>query len=484
MPRVSTVSPGLERARDAVSRYAWGEAFDHYAACDAVAPLGADDLEQMAECAWWIGKMRHCIALRERAHAAYLKADDVRRAAHVAVELADHHADLMEIGTASAWLQKADRLLEHQPESAEHGWLRFTEGMMARGQGDMEKVGGRAAEAAAIATRHGDRDLFALSHATQGLALSYAGEAERGRLMVEEATVGAVNGDLGPRATGWIYCMMITANAHLADWQRAGQWTEAAKNWCDRQAINGFPGVCRVHRAEIMRLRGDLTEAEEEARTATVELGSFNLMFAAQAFRELGEVRLKMGEIDSAEEAFRQANEMGVTPQPGLAQALLQRGKTQAAASSLRRALADTSLGALDRAKLLPTRVEAALLLGDVETARAGAAELDAIAGTHTSPGLRATAAAAAAAVGLADGAFEPAVAAALEARRIYDEIELCYEAARVSVLLGRIHRASGDAESAETELRAGLAIFESMGAVPDAQRARELLTATGSVSR
>ena len=78
-------------------------------------------------------------------------------------------------------------------------------------------------------------------------------------------------------------------------------------DWCDRQAINGFPGVCRVHRAEILRLRGALSEAEEEARTATVELGSFNLMFAALAFRELGEVRLKMGDIDAAEEAFRQA---------------------------------------------------------------------------------------------------------------------------------------------------------------------------------
>ena len=101
--------------------------------------------------------------------------------------------------------------------------------------------------------------------------------------------------------------MMIAVNAQVADWQRAGQWTEAATRWCDRQAINGFPGVCRVHRAEIMRLRGALSEAEEEARTATVELGSFNLMFAALAFRELGEVRLKMGDIDAAEEAFRQA---------------------------------------------------------------------------------------------------------------------------------------------------------------------------------
>ena len=60
-----------------------------------------------------------------------------------------------------------------------------------------------------------------------------------------------------------------------------------------------------------MRLRGDLSVAEEEARTASVELASFNLMFTALAFKELGEVRLKMGDIDTAEDALRQARRWG-----------------------------------------------------------------------------------------------------------------------------------------------------------------------------
>jgi tetratricopeptide (TPR) repeat protein len=473
---MSNVVLGVDRAREEASRYAWREAFDLYAAADAVEPLGPDDLERMAECAWWIGKMRHCIALRERAHAAYLKAGDVRRAAFVAVELADHHADLMEPAVASGWIQKARRMLEAEPEGAEHGWLKLIESLMARGEDDLDEARRDTAEAAAIASRHGDRDLFALSHAGQGVILTHLGDPVHGLQMVEEATVGAVSGELGPRATGWIYCMMISVNADLADWQRAGQWTEAAKRWCDRQAINGFPGVCRVHRAEIMRLRGELSQAEEEARTATIELGSFNVMFAAQAFRELGEVRLKMGDLDAAEEAFRQASEMGVTPQPGLALALVQRGKPAAAASSLRRALADRSLGPLERGKLLPAQLEVALLVGDVETARSAAAELARIADSHSSPALRATAEAAAAAVGLADGAPGPAARAALEARRLYESIDLSHEAARVSLLLGQIYQAQGAAEPALSEVSAALSTFESIGAVPDAERARRLL--------
>jgi hypothetical protein len=479
MRRMTNVVTELEKAREAVSRYAWREAFDLFAAADAAEPLGPDDLDHLAECAWWIGKMRHCIALRERAHAAYLKSGNARRAARVAIDLVEHHADLGEVPLAEGWLQKASRLLERGPEGAEHGWLRLAEGMMMRGGGDLKTAGDYATEASEIGARHGDKDLFALGHAFKGVALTFTNDPDRGLPMVAEATEGAVNGELGPRATGNIYCMMITVNAQLADWQRAGHWTEAATRWCERQAINGFPGVCRVHRAEIMRLRGALSEAEEEARTATTELGSFNLEFAALAFRELGEVRLKMGDIEAAEDAFRQASEMGAIPQPGLALALVQRGRPQAASTALRRALADPGLRPLDRAKLLPAQLDVALLLDDVETARAAAAELDTIAASHASPALRAMADSGAAAVRLADGEPGDAERAARNARALFEQVDLTYEAARVSLLLGQIHRAQGDSERSGHELNAALSVFASIGAVPDANRARALLAQT-----
>ena len=85
-------------AREAMTRYAWGEAFQRFAAADAIAPLGPDELDQMAECAWWIGKMRHCMALRERAYAAYRKEDQPGPAAHVAIDLSQHYGDLGEHG--------------------------------------------------------------------------------------------------------------------------------------------------------------------------------------------------------------------------------------------------------------------------------------------------------------------------------------------------------------------------------------------------
>jgi tetratricopeptide (TPR) repeat protein len=467
----------VAEAREVASRYAWRDAFDLLARADAAAPLGPDELDLMAECAWWLGKMRHCIALRERAFTAYRKREDARRAARVALDLTQHHGDLGETGDAAAWLQNASRLLEVQSEGAEHGWLLLARAMVAHDEGHLDEAVRFAEEAARLGEHHADPDLLALGLAFHGVGLVFSGESEDGLRLVEEATQAAVAGDLGARATGSIYCLMITVSSQVADWERAGHWTEAAKRWCDRQAINGFPGVCRVHRAEILRLRGFLSEAEEEARVATAELGSFNLMFSAMAFRELGEVRLRLGDLDAAEDAFRLAAEMGVTPQPGIALALVERGRVQAAATGLRRTLAGKGMGALERAKLLPTQVDIALMLDDLPTARAAVEELVAIAADHRTPALRAMAAAGEAGVLLAEGtALAGAEDAARDARTTFTEIELSYEAARVSQLIGRILWARGEQDRARAEFLAALEMFERIGAVTDAQRTSAML--------
>ena len=172
---MGAVATGIEAAREAASRYAWTEAFELFAAADAVSPLEPDDLDLMAECAWWIGKMRHCIALRERAHAEYLKAGNVRRAARVAVDLAEHHGGLNEIDDAMAWIQKSTRMLEGEPEGAEHGWLQLGLAIFQRYQGNHRASAALAAEAEAIGARHGDKDLFAMGHALHGLSLAVYG---------------------------------------------------------------------------------------------------------------------------------------------------------------------------------------------------------------------------------------------------------------------------------------------------------------------
>ena len=87
-----------------------------------------------------------------------------------------------------------------------------------------------------------------------------------------------------PFATGMIYCMTISSAQGLSDYRRAGEWTAVANRWCDRQDISGFPGVCRVHRAEAMRLQGDWNEAEQQAIAACEEVGDYNYFVASAGF--------------------------------------------------------------------------------------------------------------------------------------------------------------------------------------------------------
>jgi hypothetical protein len=63
-----------------------------------------------------------------------------------------------------------------------------------------------------------------------------------------------------------------------------------------------------------MRLRGSWQEAEQEARRACQELKEFNLSYTAAAFYEVGEIRLRTGDLVGAEEAFNQAHELGRDP--------------------------------------------------------------------------------------------------------------------------------------------------------------------------
>ena len=70
MSQVLEESP-LQAGRDAVARHAWREAFDLLSVADSTQPLDPEDLEKLAEAAWWTGRLQHCIESRERAFAGY-----------------------------------------------------------------------------------------------------------------------------------------------------------------------------------------------------------------------------------------------------------------------------------------------------------------------------------------------------------------------------------------------------------------------------
>jgi class 3 adenylate cyclase len=472
---VTEISDRLEQGRAALAGNGWREAYALLSELDRSGTLEAEDLSGLAESAWWTGKMDEAIEVRTRAYAACLEQGERRAAVRNALLLARDH-ELKRSGLQGAWLARAERLLADEEESPEHGYLERTRSRLALAAGDFESAIAHAERELEIGSRFGDRNLMALGLHDKGAALVRQGAAEDGLALIDEATVAAVSGELNPYATGIIYCGVIAASFDVADLARAGNWTEAASRWCDRQAISGFPGVCRVNRAEVMRLRGSWPEAEEEIRIAVAELNEFAPGVAASAFYELGELRLRMGDFAAAEEAFRQAHGLGVEPQPGLALLRLANGDSEAARRGIQRALSDEPRNRLRRARLLPAKVEIALAVGEVEEARAASEELAEIAQDYATPSLAAHAAAAVGAVALAEQDAETALRELRRAIRLYQEVETPFEAARTRLHVADAYQLDGDVDAAELELRAAHAAFDRLGAMRDVRRAAEAL--------
>jgi class 3 adenylate cyclase/tetratricopeptide (TPR) repeat protein len=467
----------LSEAREAFARHAWIEALDHFVAADARGLLAAHDLEAMGESAWWTGRHEACIAANERAFAAYLEAGNPRQAAMVALTLMVNHAEAGARSVAGGWLRRAIRLLENEPDCPEKGHLELRLGIRAHGKGELDEALEHEGRALDLGMRFGDRDLQGLTLCWQGKSLLLKGQVDEGMSLLEEATAAAVGGELSPRATGVVYCMMIATCQQLADYSRAGEWTEAARRWCERQAISGFPGICRVHRAEIIRLRGRWEEAELEARRAHEELRNFDVAVAGDAMYEIGEVRLRMGDLDGADQAFRQAHELAHPGQPGLALLSLERGDADAAAGLIAAALED-EWHPLYRARYLPVQVEAAVAGTDLAVARTAADEMEKIAGDFRTEALEAIAASARGQVQFAEG--DPTAACRSFARswNLWKGLDAPYEAARARRLMAEAQFAKGDTATALLELRAAKAAFDKLGAVPESERCHRLLRA------
>ena len=468
----------IASARAAFDRHAWQDAYDLLKEADARTPLPADALEMLGQAAWWCGSIDECISARERAYAMHLEEGNPRRAALVALVLSRDHRNRLAGSVGQGWFRRAERLLsEEEPESVEHGYLEFHRSAAAQQQGALDDSVARAAHAVEMGARFGDADLQAFALMQQGMAEVARGNVEAGFDLIDEATVAAVGGELSPIATGIVYCNTISTCSEVGDYRRAGEWTDAARRWCERQSISGFPGICRVHRAEIMRLRGWWADAEKDAQQACAELIGHGIpALAAEGFNEIGIIRMRMGDFNAAEDAYRQAHELGSDALPGLAMLRLAQGQAPAALALIERGLAETK-EALHRARLLPAMVEIALASNDTEGAERAAAELERVADEYGTEALRATAACARALVHVSQGDGEAGLTTAREGWRLWQSLEAPYESAIARVCIGLAYRATGDDEAATRELEAARGALEKLGAIADVRRIGDLLS-------
>ena len=236
-----------------------------------------------------------------------------------------------------------------------------------------------------------------------------------------------------------------------------------------------YRGHCLVRRAELMQLHGAWPDALDEAQRACERLSEPPGQPAVgSAFYQRGELHRLRGEFAKAEEAYRQANEFGRKPEPGLAQLRLAQGQVDAARAAICRVV-DEAQDRRTRSRVLGACVEILLGAHDVKAARVNADELASIAAALDAPFLRAVALHSQGAVLLAEGDARAALASLRLAAKVWQSLDAPYHHARVRALIGLACRALGDHDSARLEFDAACQVFRQLGAAPDIARIGEI---------
>src|SRR5215204_4415623 len=387
----------LQRAREAAAGGDWETGYELLMNADSDGRLGADDLPLLAEVAYAAGHLDVTIEAWERAHALGIEGGDPVAAAGAAARVAMHLLlDTALMAPVRGWLGRAERLLQGHEETSAYAWLAAVRAYERMLTGDLQAA--REWSARAIAVGSGcDAAACAVGRVAAARLRILDGDVAEGLALLDEVGVAAVSGDLDPLSTGLVYCELVCALQGLAQYDVAEEWTEAMERWCRTNAIGSLHGRCRVHRAEILRLRGACAEAEREALVACEELRPYLRREMGWPLSELGRIRLRKGDIEGAEHALLSAHRAAWDPQPGLALVCLARGDSAAAAAAIRAALErpvrmpskerppNTQL---QRAPLLEAQVEIEIGAGEIGRARAAADELELIAARFESKAL------------------------------------------------------------------------------------------------
>lgn len=466
----------VERGHAAAACGDWQHAFDLFTEANAAGVLSAADLPVLGEVAYAAGHLDVSIETWERAHATYLRAGDKDAAAGAAVRVAMHLLfDTALMAPVRGWLARAEGLLEGREEAPEHAWFAVVRAYERMLTGDLTGAHRWARQAIDVGAR-GAPAAAAIGRVAEARLLILDGDVQPGLALLDEAGAAALSGDLDPLSTGIVYCELVCALQGLAHYDVAEEWTEAMERWCETNTIGSLHGRCRVHRAEILRLRGACSEAESQALMACEELSVYLRRELGWPLNELGRIRLHLGDMTGAEEAMLAAHRAGWDPQPGLALVRLAQGDVGTATASIRDALEHPMRlpskerppnNDLQRAPLLEALVEIEVQAGDIGLARSAADELDGIAARFASKALAASAALARGRVRLAAGDAAGAEQSLSDSVRLWNEVGAPYEAARARLDLAAAHAANGSEHRAILERQAARSILDGIAAAP-----------------
>jgi DNA-binding winged helix-turn-helix (wHTH) protein/ATP/maltotriose-dependent transcriptional regulator MalT len=464
----AALAPGKLEARRLADSGRWDLALAAFGAIPEKSVLSADDWEAWGTAAMCAGRPELSFEPLEHAVAAFEHENDRESAARVALLITNVRLEARELAVARGWHERARSFLRGLPEGKQHGLAEWLSSRLALFEGQLDECRARARVALEIAERIDDPDLNCLGLIYHGHILIAQGEVRRGLSLHDEAGAATLAGRVSPWVSGIVFCSVIWAYLHLGDHHRAGQWTDQFTRWCERHASYCYPALCRLHRGEILALRGELALAEEEVRRAREELTIAGPFCEGDACRVLGEILLSRGDLDGAELAFREAHRLGWNPQPGLSLLLSARGEPGVALKQLERALAQpTWTDGQRRGSMLAVLARIAAKSGQLERAKAALAELASAPELCASRAIAAELARAQAETARAEGDGVEAEHRLRQSVAAWLEIGAHVHAADVRLRLCELLLEADDAVAAELELGAAEAAFRQVQAEP-----------------
>jgi DNA-binding CsgD family transcriptional regulator len=448
----------LTAGREALNAGAWADAQQAFERVLAIEEI-PEALEGLGLAAWWLNRSEIVFDARERAFRAYRHRGDQNAAARVAVWLAwDSAAFRGEEGVAKGWLQRARRLLDGRPDSAEHAFLAARAAVFALlDDGDPVAAEALALDAIRIGQSINAIDYEMVGRALYGFALITTGRVKDGLHELDEVSAAILAGELTDRLLiALAGCYLIGACDRARDHARAVQWCDRIKAHSQKWGLKPLFAVCRTQYASVCMWRGSWDEAERELTNACDELAICRPGMSADGLARLGELRRRQGRLDEAAALFERSGSQPIAS-VGRAAIALDRGDRQTAADLVERHL---------RRLPLANRTERAAALGllvrahtvgdgkhDLARARTALEEIRAIADAAQTGPLQASANLAAGLVALAAGDLDASRRELEDAVDQFDASEAPFEAACARLDLASVMDRLGRADAAVAEI-------------------------------
>ncbi len=245
----------------------------------------------------------------------------------------------------------------------------------------------------------------------------------------------------------------------------ASEWTEATLRWAERHPFAIFPGICRVHRAVILKQRGDFVEAERQACIARDELRHSHVGNAASACVEIGDIRRRLGDLEGAAAAFASAEDLCGGQCAEVALLRLAEGRVDLARGAIATCMTTTPTGSLARSRLLPAVTQVAIADGNLVMATAAVTEMEELGSRFDTPYVQATLLSARGRLQLALGEPGEAQATLQRALALWQRLAVPYEVATTWTLLGDAHEQAGDVAATREAFATAVDEFDRIGA-------------------